>query len=364
VGVALALAAGLAAGESGRGPLQGLATGAGGRLVAASSPPAAVAAPGTPAPCPPPPLPAATIPPAPYGIPFVAQISATVLTGYDEYVAAHGVPNNTNPTPWRSSLSNISGWASGLLQVPSLTATITPANLTFCSPGLKPSQGGALIQLLQEQLPGQPPFLPISNNDANCSPSVEGFQDDRVTLTPAGSTTLSVVGTEPDGSLDLAGSTSAVTKIDFYADACGTPPPPVPTQTCVQFAPTTFNLSSKLPPIPATAPPGVVYTVAPRGLQGPLPPPTGQVPPNGASAALVDYSFPVPAFIDSLDGVPGGCFLAAEFNGPLSGFNNNGPSETTRYPTTFSPGAQPQIAAQPGWAEVSTVNKIVAIGSS
>ncbi len=326
---------------------------------------ASAGAPGTPAPCPPPPLPAATTPPAPYGIPFVAQITANVLTGWDEYVAAHGVPpNHGSSSPWRSALSNITGWASGLLSVPSLTATIAPTSLIFCSPGLKPSQGGVTISLQQEQLPGQPYFVPVSNNDATCSPSVETYQDDRVTLTPAGPTTLSVVGTEPDGSLDLSGSTSAVTRIDFYADTCGGTSPPTPTQTCVQFAPTTFNLASRLPAIPATAPPGVQYTVTASGLKGPLPQPTG--PPPGvtpATASLGDYTFPVPAFIDSRDGVPGGCFLAEEFNGPLSGWNNDGPGETARYPSTFPPGQQPQIAAPGGWTEVSSVNRIWALGS-
>jgi hypothetical protein len=106
-----------------------------------------------------------------------------------------------------------------------------------------------------------------------------------------------------------------------------------------------------------------VYTVVPHGLQGALPPSTGQPPANAASASLVDYSFAVPAFIDGQDGVPGGCFLATEFNAPLSGFNDNGPGETARYPTTFSPGTQPQIASPPGWSEVSTVNTIWALGS-
>lgn len=339
--------------------LEGIAAGSGGRLVSRAS----AASAGTPAPCPPPPLPAGTTPPSPYGIPFVAQVTATVMTGYDEYVAAHGVPpNHGSATPWRAALSNISGWASGLLQVPSLTATIAPTSLTFCSPGLKPSQGGVVLSLLQEQLTTQPYIVPVSNQDANCSASVESFQDDRVTLTPAGPTTLSVVGREPDGSLDLAGSTSALTRIDFYDEACGTSPPPTPTQTCVQFAPTTFNLASRLPAVPPTAPPGVQYTVTGTGLQGPLPPPTGQPPPNAASALLADYTFSVPAFIDTQDGVPNGCFLAAEFNGPLSGFNDDGPGETTRYPPTFPPGTQPQVAAQPGWAEVSSVNKIWALG--
>jgi hypothetical protein len=294
----------------------------------------------------------------------VAQITATVTTGYDEYVAAHGVPpNHGSATPWRASLANITGWASGLLQVPSLTAVIAPSNLIFCSPGLRPSEGGVVLSLLQEQLSTQPYVVPVSNQDANCSPSVESYQDDRVTLTPTGSTTLSVIGIEPSGALDLGGSTSALTRIDFYDEPCGATPPPVPTQTCVQFAPTTFQLSSRLPPVPATAPPGVQYTITTQGLQGPLPGPVGPPPANAAAASLGDYSFVVPAFIDSRDGVPGGCFLAAEFNGPLSGFNDNGPGETTRYPATFGAGGQPQVAAPPGWTEVSSINRIWALGS-
>jgi hypothetical protein len=273
-------------------------------------------------------------------------------------------PNHGDPTPWRGSLSNITGWVSGLLQVPGLSATVDPASLILCNQGLPPSQGGVLLTFLQEQLTSQPYIVPISNQDVNCVATVESYQDDRITLTPAGPTTLTVSGIEPDGSLDLSGSTSAVTKVDFYDEACGTTPPPTPTQTCIQFAPTTITFTTKVTPPPSTAPPGVAYPLVPQALQGELPPPSGTPPPpTTASATPVGNNFAVPAFIDTRDGVPGGCFLAAEFNGPLSGFNNDGPGETAIYPSTFGAGAQPQVAAAAGWVDFASPTQIVSLGS-
>ena len=57
-----------------------------------------------------------------------------------------------------------------------------------------------------------------------------------VSLAPSGTTTLSVTGVEPDGALDLAVTTSAVTTVNEV------PPPPSPSTFTCQAAPTAVTL--------------------------------------------------------------------------------------------------------------------------
>ena len=92
----------------------------------------------------PPPIPAATNPPgASYGVPFLAAVTnGQVLAGYDEWTANHLVWTAGNETfnlyPWQSKIYDITGWVTGLLQLPSLTAQIAPQDVVFCD-----NQGGA-----------------------------------------------------------------------------------------------------------------------------------------------------------------------------------------------------------------------------
>ena len=94
--------------------------------------------------CAPPPIPAATNPPgAAYGVPFLAAITnGQVLAGYDEWTANNPVWTADNQTfnlyPWQSKIYDITGWVTGLLELPNLTAQIAPQDVVFCD-----NQGGA-----------------------------------------------------------------------------------------------------------------------------------------------------------------------------------------------------------------------------
>ena len=95
--------------------------------------------------CAPPPVPAPTFPPGnSYGIPFLAAITnGQVLAGYDEWTANHLVWKAQGTTydldPWQSKIYDISGWVTGLLQLPSLTADIPPQDIVFCDNHGNPS---------------------------------------------------------------------------------------------------------------------------------------------------------------------------------------------------------------------------------
>ncbi|HTT87174.1 MAG TPA: hypothetical protein VMF60_07395, partial [Acidimicrobiales bacterium] len=97
-------------------------------------------APGMPT-CKPPPVPAATYPPGnSYGVPFLAAITnGQVLAGYDEWTANHLVWKVKGTTydlyPWQAKIYDITGWVTGLLELPSLTAQIPPQDIEFCDQG-------------------------------------------------------------------------------------------------------------------------------------------------------------------------------------------------------------------------------------
>jgi hypothetical protein len=280
--------------------------------------------------CQPPPKPANTYPtrdPS-YGVGFVAQLTAELKGGYDLSLGARHVD------PWRAIISNINGWAAGLLQVPALTAQVTM--LKFCYQGLKPPLG-IIVALLT-------PNQPATTNVGHCigSSSTPGFLNMQVTLVPDPTrpTTLAVTGVESDGTLDLTGTQSVSTQI-FDSQCPGESQP----ETCFQFAPTQLTFSTRLSPPPQTAPPGVVYPFSPRSLRGPI---------DQATATMVGNSFPVPAFKDTTH--PDGCGLSFALNASLAGFDTTG---TTRY--SF---AQPQavIAGDPGWNQFQVLTQVNKLG--
>jgi hypothetical protein len=98
--------------------------------------------------CTPPPLPPPTYPVVqnghsngqPYGIPFEAALTnGQLLTGYDEWMANHSVYRAGARTyhlyPWLSKLYDITGWVVGELQLPNLTARISPGGIVLCDQG-------------------------------------------------------------------------------------------------------------------------------------------------------------------------------------------------------------------------------------
>ena len=94
-------------------------------------------APGAPA-CAHPPVPNPTYPPGhSYGVPFLAAITGgQILTAYSEWVADHHVYKVGGKTydlyPWDVQVFDITGWVTGLIQLPSLSAQIPPQDVVFC----------------------------------------------------------------------------------------------------------------------------------------------------------------------------------------------------------------------------------------
>jgi hypothetical protein len=329
--------------------------------------------PGMPA-CAPPPIPAATNPPgASYGVPFLAAVTnGQVLAGYDEWTANHLVWTADNETfnlyPWQSKIYDITGWVTGLLQLPSLTAQIAPQDVVFCD-----NQGGAsclsaswpagqCIEIEAQYGPSPasetpPPALGsyhpegVSCSDYStatfeCFPYV-------VSLTPYGTTSLTVTGVAADGALEATVSTAAVTTVSEVP-----PPPSTSTFTC-QGAPTTVTLSTQTTGLPATAPtPPIPPNTDDRSPQTPPQPVTGAL--ADATSTMVSNDFSVPAFFPSPSGAPCSPFLATSLNTYAGGWDSlfKDQGEGLYY---INGGTSP-IAAEPGWAQFSATTTIVTLG--
>jgi hypothetical protein len=333
-------------------------------------------APGAPA-CAPPPLPKATYPPNnSYGIPFLAEITGgQVLAGYDEWTANHltwtvrsgGQSTTYNLYPWQSKIYDITGWVTGLLQLPSLTAQIPPQDIVFCDNGGASClsadwPAGECIHILAQYgpspaSPAPPPGLGNDHPEGtscsddstptfNCFPYV-------VSLTPTGDTSLSVSGVEPDGSLDLQVSTSAVTTVTEV------PPAPSPTFTCVG-APTNVTLSTVSPAgLPATAPgpPNPPNTdlrglqTAPQALNGPL---------SSSTSTVASNNFSIPAFFPDESGAPCSAFLATSLNTYAGGWNSSFKDQNKGL--YYVQGGTNPIVVQPGWAQFTASTTVVTFG--
>jgi len=329
--------------------------------------------PGMPA-CSPPPLPAATQPPgASYGVPFLAAITGgQVVAGYDEWTANHNVfkvgPKTYHLYPWQSKIFNITGWVTGLLQLPSLNAEVPPQGVVFCDQGGKscvkdnPPPVGECIDVFAQFAPSpasKTPPPPTTNypppgsacwHAAGCLPIV-------ITLTPSGDSSLTVTGVEPNGALDLQVTTSAVTT------ATELPPPPSKvTFTCSNLA-TTIMLSTKAPTsLPATAPgppnpPNRDYRsrqTTPQPLTGPL---------AAASSTLAGNDFSLQAFIPSKKR-SGDCFnggaLPFLLNTYAGGWGPTFPDQNEgRY---YLLGGKNAVVAEPGWAQFTATTTVVKLG--
>ena len=324
--------------------------------------------------CAPPPIPSATNPPGnAYGVPFLAAITdGQVLAGYDEWTANHLVwkvgKKSFHLFPWQSKIYDITGWVTGLLQLPSLTAQIPPQDVVFCD-----NHGGAnclsadyptgqCIQIQAQYGPSPasetpPPALGSYHPEGvSCSnystPTFECFPY-VVSLAPSGTTTLSVTGVAPNGALELAVTTSAVTTVNEV------PPPPSTTTFTCQAAPTTVTLRTLAIPLPATAPgPPVAPNSDDRSLQTPPEPVTG--PLASATSRVTSNDFAIPAFIPSASGSPCSPFLAISLNTYAGGWNSifNDQDLGLYY---LNGGTNP-IVAQPGWAQFTANTTVVSLG--
>jgi hypothetical protein len=330
-------------------------------------------APGMPA-CAPPPVPSPTYPPGSgYGVPFLAAITnGQVLAGYDEWTADHLLwqvgATQFNLYPWQSKIYDITGWVTGLLQLPSLTAQIPPQDVVFCD-----NQGGAnclsadwpageCIQIQAQYGPSPasktpPPALgsyhPEGVSCSNYSTPTFGCFPYVVSLAPSGTTTLTVTGVEPNGALDLSVATAAVTTVSEV------PPPPSTTTFTCQAAPTAVTLSTQVGPLPATAPPPpVAPNTDDRSLQTPPAPVTG--PLDSGSSTVASNDFSIPAFVPSASGGPCSPFLATSLNTYAGGWDSLFKDQGTGL--YYVDGGTNPIAAPPGWAQFTATTTVVSLG--
>jgi hypothetical protein len=324
--------------------------------------------------CAPPPMPAATYPPgAAYGVPFLAAITnGQVLAGYDEWTANNLVWTVGNTTynlyPWQSKIYDITGWVTGLLQLPSLTAEIAPQDVVFCDEGgancLSANwPAGECVQIEAQYGPSPasktpPPALGSSHPEGtSCSdystPTFECFPY-VVSLTPSGTTSLTVSGVEPDGALDATVTTGAVTTVSEVP-----PPPSTSTFTC-QAAPTSVTLSTTAEGVPATAPPPPTPPETDyRPLQTPPLPITG--PLIGSTSTVASNDFSVPAFVPNTTGTsPCSDFLATSLNTYAGGWDAVFKDQDLGL--YYIDGGTNPTVAEPGWAQFTATTTVVNVG--
>jgi hypothetical protein len=334
-------------------------------------------APGMPT-CKAPAIPAATHPPGhTYGIPFLAAITnGQLLAGYDEWTA-----NNNNWVvgsktlhlyPWQSKIFDITGWVTGLIELPTLQASIPPQDVVFCDNGgttacLGANPPSTCIRISSQFGPepgAKTPPPPITNVPGSgnpctskptghpgcpCSqtPSCLAFY---LTLTPYRNTTLTVTGVAPNGSLEISVTTSAITTATLNTFSC-------------QNKPTTVTLSTQEPTsLPKTAP------VAPtagnkdyRGLQTTPQELTG--PLDSSTSTVVGNNFQIPAFL--LNQPTSACTstLTTLLNTYAGGWGlkyggGNGFGEGLYYQN----GGTNPIVSQPGWAQFSGKTTVITLG--
>jgi hypothetical protein len=324
--------------------------------------------------CAPPPMPAATYPPgAAYGVPFLAAITnGQVLAGYDEWTANNLLWTANNQTfnlyPWQSKIYDITGWVTGLLQLPSLTAEIGPQDVVFCDQGgancLSANwPAGECVQIEAQYGPSPasptpPPALGSSHPEGTpcagySTPTFECFPY-VVSLTPSGTTSLTVSGVEPDGALDATVTTAAVTTVNEVP-----PPPSTSTFTC-QSSPASVTLSTTAGGLPATAPPPPTPPNTDfRSPQTPPVPITG--PLVGSTSTVASNDFSVPAFFPNTTGpTPCSDFLATSLNTYAGGWDALFRDQDMGL-YYINGGTNPTVA-QPGWAQFSATTTVVSVG--
>ncbi len=330
--------------------------------------------------CPPPPIPAATYPPGhSYGVPFLAAVTGgQILAGYSEWEANNTSWKDGTKTyplyPWISKVFDITGWVTGLIDLPSLNATITPNDVVFCDQGgtsglqscvgASPPPGECIhIQLGPEPVPSQPPpKLSIITNvpppgkiclgSFNYSHSKAGYLSCLpylVTLTPSGNSSLTVTGVDPNGEIEVSVTTSAVTTVQL-----ATVQPPL---SC-QNTKTQIILRTAVTSLPAGAP---VTPTPPnpdlRGLQTPPVPLHG--PLASGSATLGSNIFSVPAFPVAPTPSQPTCTFSSTVNDQLGGYSTAAPPANSIFESESPP---PANAGMPGWTQFSATTSVVTLG--
>ena len=126
-----------------------------------------------------------------YEVPFVAHLNTVHLaSGYSEWIANHtsytvGKPPFTKTYtlyPWGSTVTGVTGWVSGYLQLPSLTAPVPASNIEFCqaggSPGpdvmLQPHPDARRVHLRRAERVRHPPARGAAGADDDQHPARTG----------------------------------------------------------------------------------------------------------------------------------------------------------------------------------------------
>lgn len=328
--------------------------------------------------CKAPTMPAATYPPGkPYGIPFLASITnGQLLAGYDEWTADNNTWQTSKGTlhlyPWQSKIFDISGWVTGLINLPTLSATISPQDIVFCDTGgaacLSASPpAGECIELSSQFGPEKgaktppPPTTDIPGGGSPCTSNpaakprcpcskTPGCLPLLLSLHPSGNSNLTVTGVEPDGALEISVTTAATTTATLNTLSC--------TNAATQISLSTQTPSSLPPTAPVAPTPGNKdyrgLQTTPVALNGPL---------ASATSTLVGNDFAVKAFLVNEPSSACTITLTTLLNTYAGGWGlgyggGNGYGQGLYY----QDGGTSSIVAQPGWAQFSATTTVAKLG--
>ncbi|HXW34908.1 MAG TPA: hypothetical protein VEJ87_10055 [Acidimicrobiales bacterium] len=357
--------------------------------------------------CPAPAVPAATYPPGQsYGVPFKAEVSGgQVYSGYDEWEADNNsLPLGANRTitqfPWKAKIYGVTGWVTGLIELPSLSTEITAQDFAFCDQGDSQNQAQGATACVDQNVvapPGQclhfvsvtrqvsstngqvikpsptPPVTNLTLPGFTCYPGtptgVPGCSAYDLSLLPSGTTSLNISGVEADGALDLSVTSAATTSAVFVGAGVVT--------DAQQIAPTDVVLGTQLSTVPSPPGPstptnlcGTSGATEPcntdyRPLQVPPAPLTG--PLSSASTTAGGNDFGVPVF--EVNGKPD-FGIASELDSYASGWGSSieqvfdcytASSEVGAIATGCPPYVNGQVA-DPGWTQFSASTNVVSVG--
>ena len=121
-----------------------------------------------------------------------------LLGGYDEQWGNGGYAER-----WKAATWNLTGWAAGLLELPSLQSVVSPNDIVFCQQSNDP--GSPIYTALPNGI-SSPTGTFLTNSPALVAKE-GGAVLPLVVSIRAISASLGVAGVAPDGALELAGST-------------------------------------------------------------------------------------------------------------------------------------------------------------
>jgi hypothetical protein len=271
------------------------------------------------------------------GIPFVAALTqGELISGYHE---GKPVGPKGHQSKWGLTLTGITGWVTGLLEVPSLQTVVSQTTgIMFCDDAGYVPDGKA------SEAPPRLKFTLVNDdkkadNTQNFDPTEKAgaYAPDFFSLSATAPPALNVSGVEPDGAIDLSGSTAAETHVAIWNAL--SPGKYTHLQTCIETPGTVINIGSKVGPEPAGGPAGATLQFQPGPLTGGFP---ASDPADPASTTLVGNNFTVNAFPLP----PTGCGFSIALDAALSGFNKQDVGNYFSDPTN-------KVASPPGWSQIT-----------